>query len=572
MTATPDTPVRAGDPADPGALAVVDVQPAELSTQPEPVRPGPAGSLLAMARNGWRRLTSMRTALVLLFLLALASVPGSLLPQRPLNPIKVDNYIAEHPGLSRVLDAAGFFDVFAAPWFAAIYLLLFISLLGCVVPRLRLHARAMFTSPPVVPRRLERLPESGSYEAAGAPAELAAEAKSRLRGWRTVTRHEPDGVVTVAAERGYLRETGNLIFHAALVVLLAGIAAGRLWGYQGTVLVTEGDAGICNAVPLYDSFRPGRLVDGSGLAPFCIDKLEDFTATYDPDGTPSEFRADITYTVGDDGTAPRPYALKVNAPLRVDGVRVYLVSHGFAPRFTVRTPQGKVVSDVSAPFLPQDGTLLSEGAVKLLDEVSPQLALYGLFAPAAVDPGDGTIRSASPRPLAPGVAIVVYRGNLGLDSGRPQSVYSIDQRQVERGVLKEVATAKLAPGGSTKLDDGTTITFDGYREWATIQVNRDPGQLSVLIAAAAVVLGLLLSLAVRRRRVFLRITPLRPPSTGASGSGDEPPAVDDEATGTLTGRSVVAVGGLARTDAGGFGSEFARVIERLRDPAAGRKD
>jgi cytochrome c biogenesis protein len=513
----------------------------------------------------------MRTALVLLFLLALASVPGSLLPQRPLNPTKVDNYIAEHPGLSRLLDAAGFFDVFAAPWFAAIYLLLFISLLGCVLPRLRQHARAMLQPPPVVPRRLERLPESGSYEAVGAPAAVAEEATRRLRGWRTVTRSEPDGVVTVAAERGYLRETGNLIFHTALVVLLAGIAAGRLWGYQGTVLVTEGDAGICNARALYDSFRPGRLVDGSGLAPFCIDKLDDFTATYDPDGTPSEFRADITYTVGDDG-APKHYALKVNEPLRVDGVRVYLVSHGFSPRFTVRTPQGKVVSDVSAPFLPQDGMLLSEGAVKLLDEVRPQLALYGLFAPTAVDPGDGTIRSVSPQPKAPGVAIVVYRGDLGLDSGRPQSVYSIDQRQVDRGALKEVASAKLPVGGTAKLDDGTTVTFDGYREWATIQVNRDPGQLSVLIAAGAVVLGLLLSLAVRRRRVFLRITPAAGESRGADGSGDDPPPVEDEATDGSPSRSVVAVGGLARTDAGGFGSEFAGVVERLRDPAAGRKD
>jgi cytochrome c biogenesis protein len=571
VTATPDTPVRPDGAADPGALAVADVQPAELSTQPEPVRPGPAGSLFALARNGWRRLTSMRTALVLLFLLALASVPGSLLPQRPLNPIKVDAYIADHPQLSRVLDAAGFFDVFAAPWFAAIYLLLSISLLGCVLPRLRLHARAMLSPPPVVPRRLERLPESAAYEADGPPEAVAAEATRRLRGWRTVTRPEPDGAVTVAAERGYLRETGNLLFHAALVVLLAGIAVGRLWGYQGTVLVTEGDAGFCNAVPLYDSFRPGRLVDGSGLAPFCIDKLDDFTATYDPDGTPAEFRADITYSVGDDGE-PRPYALKVNEPLRVDGVRVYLVSHGFSPRFTVRTPDGKIAADIAAPFLPQDGTLLSEGAVKLLDEVRPQLALYGFFAPTAAARSDGTIRSASSQPLAPGVAVVVYRGDLGLDSGRPQSVYSIDQRQVDSGALKEVATAALTPGKSTKLDDGTTVTFDGYREWATIQVNRDPGQLSVLFAAAAVVLGLLLSLAVRRRRVFLRITPAPGGSSGAGGAGADPPAGDNEATGSSPARSVVAIGGLARTDAGGFGSEFARVVERLRDPAVGRKD
>ena len=539
----------------------LDVDPGELSTQPKPVKQWRGGPV-ALARNSWRRLTSMRTALVLLFLLALASVPGSLLPQRPLNPIKVDRYIQDHPGWSRILNAAGLFDVFAAPWFAATYLLLFISLIGCVVPRLKQHATAMLAPPPVVPRRLERLPQAASYSSDKAPAEVAASAVRALRGWKTKVRTEDDGVVTVAAERGYLRETGNLVFHASLVILLAGVAAGRLWGYQGTVLVTEGQPGVCNSVPLYDSFRPGKLVDGSGLAPFCIDRLDDFTATFDPGGTPAEFKAAITYSEGEDG-APQKYDLRVNHPLRIDGVRVYLVSHGFAPRFTVRTPDGRTVRDVSAPFLPLDGTLLSEGAVKLADEVSPQLALYGLFAPFAVLGEDGTIKSASPQPGNPGVAVVVYQGRLGVDSGAPQSVYNIDQRQVANGALKQVAELRLIPGKSGTLDDGTVITFDGYDEWATIQVNHDPGQAFVLWAAGLVVLGLLMSLAVRRRRIFLRIVPQ---------SVDNSSPVDDGGQPGPDGRSVVAVGGLARTDAGSFGTEFAGVVERLRDPSDPRKD
>jgi cytochrome c biogenesis protein len=369
-------------------------------------------------------------------------------------------------------------------------------------------------------------------------------------------------VVTVAAERGYLRETGNLVFHASLVILLAGVAAGRLWGYQGTVLLSEGQPGICNSVPLYDSFRPGKLVDGSGLAPFCIDTLDDFTATYDPGGTPSEFKAAITYSEGEDGP-PQQYDLRVNHPLRIDGVRVYLVSHGFAPRFTVKTAAGKTIKDVSAPFLPLDGTLLSEGAVKLADEVTPQLALYGLFAPFAVVGADDTLKSVSARPANPGVAVVVYQGRLGLDSGAPQSVYSIDQRQIANKQLKEVASLRLTTGKSATLDDGTVITFDGYREWATIQVNHDPGQTFVLWAAGLVVLGLLMSLAVRRRRVFVRIVPQ---------SVDNSAPVDGAAQPGSDGRSVVAVGGLARTDAGSFGTEFARVVERLRDPSEPRKD
>ena len=71
-------------------------------------------------RRGWRRLISMRTALVLLFLLALAAVPGSLLPQRPLNPAKVDDYLRTHGAWGRFLDRIGMYDVFGSAWFAAI--------------------------------------------------------------------------------------------------------------------------------------------------------------------------------------------------------------------------------------------------------------------------------------------------------------------------------------------------------------------------------------------------------------------------------------------------------------------
>lgn len=204
--------------------------PAALSTQPAEVTDTPQRGPAAVARQAWRRLTSMRTALVLLFLLALAAIPGSLLPQRPVNPIRVDRYIVENPGLSRVLDLLGFFDVFASPWFAAIYLLLTVSVIGCVVPRMRQHVRSLRTPPPAVPRRLERLPYSATFDVPADPDTVASHARAQLPGWRTVIRMEPGGVVTVAAERGYLRETGNLLFHGALIALLAGVAFGRLLG------------------------------------------------------------------------------------------------------------------------------------------------------------------------------------------------------------------------------------------------------------------------------------------------------------------------------------------------------
>ena len=84
--------------------------------------------LLARIRRPWRALTSMGTALVLLFLLALGAVPGALLPQRSLNEAKVGEYLAEHTTIGPWLDRLQLFDVFSSFWFTAIYALLFISL------------------------------------------------------------------------------------------------------------------------------------------------------------------------------------------------------------------------------------------------------------------------------------------------------------------------------------------------------------------------------------------------------------------------------------------------------------
>jgi cytochrome c biogenesis protein len=112
----------------------------------------------ALARNTWRGLTAMRTALVLLFLLALAALPGALLPQRSLNRALVDQYFADYPWLAPTLDRLGFFDVFASPWFAAVYLLLMVSLVGCLLPRTVEHLKSARAAPVATPRNLARLP------------------------------------------------------------------------------------------------------------------------------------------------------------------------------------------------------------------------------------------------------------------------------------------------------------------------------------------------------------------------------------------------------------------------------
>ena len=507
-----------------------------------------ANPVTSALRNAWRGLTSMRTALMLLFLLALAALPGALLPQYSLNPQRVRTYHQQHPWLAPVLDRLGFFEVFASPWFAAIYLLLFVSLVGCVVPRSVDYARQLRKAPVPTPRNLSRLPHHAAGESATTPDAVIAATRRRLRGWRIAERDEPGGVWTLSAERGYLREAGNLVFHLALLGLLVSFAIGKLVGYQGQVIVLVNGSQFCNSGPLaYDSFTPGRSVDGTALTPFCV-QVNDFTPRYLPTGQPEDFVASIAYQGPDDLAAGtwHPYQVKVNDPLRIGGTRVYLLGHGYAPQFTVTFPDGQQRSAVVQWPPVELATLLSEGTTKfdppgVTDDAvrrTRQLAITGLFAPTAVFRGT-LLSSAFPDMLDPAVAIDVLKGDLGNNSGRGQSIYSIDQAMVDSGHLTQLARQNLRPGEQLTLPDRTVVHFDGVTRFVSLQVSYDPAQLWVLGFAVLVLGGLGLSLTVKRRRFWVRVTPGGPAGT------------------------VIELGGLARTESAGYGEEFERIAADL---------
>jgi len=519
---------------------------------------------IAFVRNTWRALTSMGTALVLLFLLALGAIPGALLPQRSLNAGKVNDYLAAHKLIGPWLDRLQAFDVFSSFWFTAIYVLLFVSLVGCLTPRMIEHARSLRATPVAAPRNLARLPKHARAQVAAGPEEvnrLANKLAERLRGWRTAIRHEDEGasdVVEISAEKGYLREFGNIVFHFSLLGLLVAVAVGKLFGYEGNVIViADGGAGFCSASPAaFDSFRAGNTVDGTSLHPLCI-RVNDFAANYLPSGQATSFAADIDYQSGNDLAANswRHYLLEVNHPLRVGGDRVYLQGHGYAPTFTVTFPDGQTRTSTVQwrPDNPQ--TLLSSGVARIdppagsypnaMDRRQHEIAIQGLLAPT--EQLDGALLSSRfPALNAPAVAVDIYRGDTGLDSGRPQSLFTLDPRLIEQHRLTKEKRVNLRAGQAVRIDQGpaagTVVRFDGAVPFVNLQVSHDPGQAWVLVFAITMMTGLLVSLLVRRRRVWIRLTP-----------------ASDEQPGTVN----VELGGLARTDNSGWGDEFERLTSRL---------
>jgi len=469
----------------------------------------PTLSATGWGRFLWRQLTSMKTALVLLLLLALASIPGSLVPQRSSDPNGVIRYEREDPELFALLDGLQLFDTFTSVWFSAIYLLLFISLIGCILPRTQHHLRALRQPPPATPSRLDRLEHYRVLTAKGEPEELVGKAQQVLKkaGYRVAPEKE-----SVAGERGYLRETANLAFHFALVGMLVALAAGTGFKYSGQKVIIEGQT-FTNQLSSYDTFNPGRFFSEGAMAPYALG-LERFVPEYSFDLTsgfanPLDFRAHMTVTTADGSESA---LLRVNEPLDIQGTSVYLLGNGFAPWVTVRSGEGDIVFSQPVPFLPQDSNLTSVGVVKLPDGLEEQTGLLGFLYPSAVQLPSGALSSVYPEPDQPVLTFNVFEGDLGLNEGIPRNVYSLDTESLTQITGGDTGADSLIVGlGQTvDLPDGRgSVEFQSLPRFISVDVHRDPTQLPVGISAAVIFGGLVVSLFVTRRRAWIRVVPGR---------------------------------------------------------------
>ena len=470
-----------------------------------------------LLRWSWRQLTSMRTALVLLFLLAIAAIPGSVIPQADVDALKASTWQRDHPTLTPVYEWLQLFSVYDSVWFSAIYLLLMISLVGCIVPRTRVYWRGMRARPPAAPRNLTRLPDSLTYTTDLDPEAVLERAGVVLKqrryrlstgGFETVAAQPPQPAGDwVSAEKGYLREAGNLLFHLSVLVVLAGFAIGSLFGYKGGVIVLVG-GGFSNNLTQYDDFAPGSLFRASSMEPFSfdIDSFDvDWLQSGPGQGMARGFVSHLSYR--STPTSPvQQYDLKVNHPLTIGGTEVFLIGHGYAPVITVRDGTGKVAFSGPVVFLPRDQTFLSFGVVKVPDAKPQQIGLEGLFFPTylLVKGEPITVMGDDKNPT---LSLQAYVGDLGLDGGTPQSVYVLRKDGVK--VLEKpdgsMFRLDLQLGDTLELPGGSgSVTFERMQEWNKVQISRTPAKWLALLGVCLALLGLLGSLYIRPRRIWVR--------------------------------------------------------------------
>ncbi len=532
-------------------------EPVESKNKPKTIEEAKTGAALpalglkGMLRWAWTQLTSMRTALFLLLLLAVAAVPGSLFPQRPANPSVVTQYIKDHPDYGKILDALQLYDVYSSAWFSAIYLLLFISLIGCVVPRATAHYKAMRSQPPRTPKRLSRLPEYGTLVVpadAGVPASRAitdAAALLKKRGYRVEVRDADGERPSLGAERGFVKEVGNLVFHTSLIGVLVSVAIGGLFGYSGQRILVEGDTFV-NTLVGYDQFNPGTNFQSSWLQPYSI-QLDKFDATFDREspahfGQPIDFTAQVT-TKENPGAPAEKKILKVNDPVTLGDTSIYLTGNGYAPVVTVRDGKGNIALQGPVVAKLQGDNYYSSVVIKVPDAKPDQLGFAGFFLPTAFVTDKGVSFSGDPELINPQLSLNSYYGDLGLDKGSPQNVFELDVKNLTQLNGRDLPAKgiTLVPGKSYTLPDGKgSISFDGVKKYVGVDIHHNPGQVSALFFALLAVAGLVVSLYLNRRRVWVR-----------TGTHDD-------------GRTMVEYGLLARGEDHRLAGESAAIRELLQ--------
>jgi cytochrome c biogenesis protein len=505
----------------------------------------------------WRSLRSMRTALVLLLMLALASVAGSLVPQVGTADARIAATFRDHPLRAAIYDRIGLFDVFGSWWFTLIYSLLLVSLVACLIPRTRALVRNL-RARPQPPRELETMRHVAVRTVARSPDLAIADARRLLRrrlfrvrsssttgGAAGETSNGSKPPAWVAGDKGLAREVGSLLFHWSFLLILVGIAWGRGTGFIGQAVIVEGQTWTETHASYDGQIREGRFFGGdhSGIRI----KVDRFRATYRiPSGIPKDFvtSADLFRA---DGTPAGRVDIRVNHPAELDGVKIYQFGYGWAPVIRVERDGRPLVSGpiVCSQGPPPEGVSplqLPWDCVVKLPTLRPQIGIRMQLWPD-IRGLNALLSTGRPMPMlgafSPVITYTAYRGDLRSDLALPGD-------RLDTSTMRAFDRGALGAGRSVSLGDGLTMSFPDLKRYTVLEVKRDRGLGILLVAAILILAGLLPALYTSRRKLWVTAEPV--------------PGVE--------GVSLLKIGGFALQRRPQFEEEFDAIVRALVPPGA----
>lgn len=481
----------------------------------------------------------MRTALWILGILSVESIIATIVPQEINVPQTVADWRSGEAGpgeaVASVIDVIGAFDMYASPLFIMTLLLLFTSLTGCLVPRIKGWWRITRRSVPPLSRHIGDQEHVARIATDLEPDAAQATVRGHLadHGFRTRDGAYGEDGTQVAAEKGLaLREGGSLLFHLSFYVLLVSIVLGQLLTFEGFVGVTEGETFTDTEIG-YWSANPGRWFGPEDHTGFQLTN-DEFRVEWfrDPQfgGTPRIFEADVTIETADGET--RQATVKGNSPVVIEGFKVHLLGWGYSPRVIVREGREVVYDGFVNTTVNDNGAF--RGAVKA-PAAEPDVGLDIFLVPYAPDGDDGqpTITGA-PWADAPLLAFRTYTGDLQLSAAQNVNTLNTD-------LLTEGPRGGLRVGQIVELPDSDiTVEFAELRRWNNFQVSSRPQVPWLLLGSALLLGGLIPALYAYRRRVWVAVE--RSPD----------------------GRTLVTVAGRAFQRPQAFEDEFADLADDLR--------
>jgi len=262
----------------------------------------------------FNRMASMPLAIVLLMVLALASVIGTVLLQ---NQDQADYLNQFGPVWYWVFRSLGMFDMYHAWWFIGLLAFLMVSLSFCLwhnVPRMLKEMRSRKVT--LAERAWNRMQHHGQLQIDASP-EVVQQKIEAVDGWQWIS--ETLGERTsVRGDKGRYHKWGYILVHSALLVILIGGWMSVQFGFRGNMAVPEGSSE--NEI----TFLKGTSVESLKM-PFDV-RCNDFSIDFYPNGMPKEFKSNLT--IIDQGKEVLTSDIIVNEPLYYKGVRIYQASFG----------------------------------------------------------------------------------------------------------------------------------------------------------------------------------------------------------------------------------------------------
>ncbi|MBJ7595191.1 MAG: cytochrome c biogenesis protein ResB [Candidatus Dormibacteraeota bacterium] len=416
----------------------------------------------------WHEYTRMRTAIYFLIGILLIVLIGTFVPQEFSSAsVKVSEFVAAHQNLNDLATHLGLplTSVFVSPLFYILLASLYIALLSCVINR----GRALIV------RTVRRYPRTPQY-------------------WG---------------------EWGSWMFHTSFFLLVVAVVWGKATGFDGIMTITEGQR-IAETRASYDTLQEGMLFDGhhSGYQV----QLNRFSAPLQSNGMPSDFVSNMTLTDGAHQVVTQD--VRVNEYLGYNGVDFYQQDYGWAPRMVVRNPSGEVVSDTNIQMI-SDSKAASTGVLKVPAfnytlpgqskpvQIGARLVLYpdAQALPQVSGPSNGlnlVYAAGTAAANNPVMEVQLFVGDLGLDNGASQDVFSLDTSGMSpyySGAaafalpIHQTTTLSLpaANGGTANF----TVSFPDLRQFSLFHVKKDSGVPLVYTAFVLTMTGLLTKLYLR---------------------------------------------------------------------------